>query len=367
MRVHRNFDGTKIEIQLCGDFTRSRGRSMQRIRKSMIISILLISIVLIFTQNCSESDESGGGLFNAKEKTGLNDDQENVEDLNEDDEEQTVDDKSSTKFDEITLLSAYDDFEAELGSNIELKLEIESSDNLGNLEYRWYKDNKIISNSSNLSISSFHESDEGIYYGVVQNEIDIQQTVEFKIRKLTDHDFGGMYGEGPSTVYNNPLTGGRSCPRGFTSQKVNGALRHSGEILDASVYFCFRKHVKGNFQNALDFGGLFGRSLGKDYPNPFTGNLSCPKGFTRQQVKGDTQVNNEGEMYYCHRPASIGNVTQFGGMIGGETYRAPDNVVRSRLINNPITGSGLCPIGYDSYEGNGAQNYDYKVTYCMRE
>jgi len=96
-------------------------------------------------------------------------------------------------------------------------------------------------------------------------------------------DFGGMFGERDyrEQIFTaaNPVTGQTSCAAGFTQYKVLG-----GDDTDRNLWYCARPHVAGTTSESAKFGGAFSRVGG--FANPITGGSSCPNGYTPSQIWG---------------------------------------------------------------------------------
>jgi hypothetical protein len=107
------------------------------------------------------------------------------------------------------------------------------------------------------------------------------------------YDFGGAYGyvDG-GTPANNPLTGARSCPAGYTDQMVLGTLN-----VDYDAHICYRPHQSTG--TSLDFGGMFGIIDAVAVPNPATATFACPSGFTLERILGTDRV--DWPLYSCYR------------------------------------------------------------------
>jgi hypothetical protein len=110
-------------------------------------------------------------------------------------------------------------------------------------------------------------------------------------------DFGGMYGYGAAQNYNNPLTGGLSCPTGYTATLVLGS---SG--MDYAAYYC---HKPGTANPQYRLGGLFGGNwtgltvTHGSHPNPLLGVAACPASYNTLRVLG-TQ-NLDYTIHACYR------------------------------------------------------------------
>ncbi len=100
-------------------------------------------------------------------------------------------------------------------------------------------------------------------------------------------DFGGMYGYGATQNYRNPLTGGFSCPTGFTATQMLGTAN-----MDYEMFLC---HRPGTTTPLVTFGGMFG-GYWKDgahqtYPNPLTGAGSCPSTYSAAAFLGTLNID----------------------------------------------------------------------------
>ncbi len=105
------------------------------------------------------------------------------------------------------------------------------------------------------------------------------------------YDFGGVYLEtlnnevGATTFSNNPLTGGASCPAGFSQQQMR-LIEWENYIPDFKmIHICYKSITAGT----STFGGIYGDHFGggdiaisssASHTNPITGGASCPAGFS---------------------------------------------------------------------------------------
>ncbi|MBN8468586.1 trypsin-like serine protease [Corallococcus exiguus] len=104
-------------------------------------------------------------------------------------------------------------------------------------------------------------------------------------------DFGGMWGYVNHVLKPNPFTNAASCPAGFTDKRVLGAS------IDYPLHLCYKHHVS-NTTPTYPFGGMWGQVNGGNYvPNPATGGINCPAGFTDKQVLGSGGVDYE--VHFC--------------------------------------------------------------------
>jgi hypothetical protein len=163
--------------------------------------------------------------------------------------------------------------------------------------------------------------------------------------------FGGMFGYG-SNGYPNPYTGGFGCPEGYTPYQTLGS---SG--MDWGLYFCGRIAEPG-IEPKADFGGAFGYHSAGSYPNPVTGQTSCPDGYQATTTLG--AYGTDYPVQYCHRQHSPGvpGRYEFGGMYG---YRDGGVYV------NPLTAQTSCPQGFTASRVLGTTNLDYEVWFCYRD
>jgi hypothetical protein len=123
-------------------------------------------------------------------------------------------------------------------------------------------------------------------------------------------DFGGMYGYAWQKTYPNPATGAVSCPAGYTGTTVRGRVNW-----DYDLVICTRPSQPGN-EPALDFGGMYGVLDYHDdgagwWNNPITGSNSCPAGYTASQMLGNPKSNDDLPVYLCSKPHVKGTVADW--------------------------------------------------------
>jgi alpha-tubulin suppressor-like RCC1 family protein len=172
------------------------------------------------------------------------------------------------------------------------------------------------------------------------------------------YDFGGMWGYINNQLAVNSLTGGASCPSGYTDLQVAGA---SGA--DYPLHVCYQPHVGGTTVPRL--GGMFGVVNGAPTSNVATGAASCPAGYTQVQALGTPGIDSP--VYYCFQSCPVGFVgnncdipvvpMDFGGMYG---------YVEGAPQPNPATGASSCPPGYTATALLDNPGFDYPVYYCWR-
>lgn len=164
--------------------------------------------------------------------------------------------------------------------------------------------------------------------------------------------FGGMYGYGGSAqVYKNPFADGDGCPAGYSVRQVLGTIG-----LDYSVFYCF-KVIAAEEAPGYDFGGMYGLGGAASYPNPLTGQQTCPAGFDAHQVLGTTNV--DWPLYFCGRPHEAGASSNFFGLYGLGTANA-----KPIAYPNPLTSAATCPNGTTSTAVFGTTNLDWPVYVC---
>jgi hypothetical protein len=166
-------------------------------------------------------------------------------------------------------------------------------------------------------------------------------------------DFGGMYGlgSGGSVTYANPYTNAASCPSGYTAYRILGTPN-----TDNPVFFC-GKFTSGGTTPVADFGGMYGAGAARNHPNPITGGLSCPAGYTSTQVLGT--INVDYPMFFCHKAGTANSQYRFGGMFG-YYWNGSDHLA----YNNPLTTSPSCPTNYTRASALGSEYIDYEVNNC---
>ncbi|HYO71291.1 MAG TPA: hypothetical protein VEU33_34950 [Archangium sp.] len=163
--------------------------------------------------------------------------------------------------------------------------------------------------------------------------------------------FGGMYGYSGNKLYPNPYTGGASCPQGYATYQILGTVN-----LDNPVYYCGRT-PSGSMVPVADFGGLFSNG----YVNTLTGAFNCPTGYTATRVLGT--YGSDYELFFCHKAGTSNTRWRLGGMFGG--YRSA--TAEQLYYPNPITTTNTCPADYVTSQNLGTPNVDYPVYSCFRE
>lgn len=98
-------------------------------------------------------------------------------------------------------------------------------------------------------------------------------------------DFGGIYSGSSSGVRPNPVTGAGSCPSGYTSAQVFGESTNNP---DYPVYFCYKTHSE-SVAEAVSFAAMY--SPATCYNNPISGGLSCPAGTIGTLMLGTPNVD----------------------------------------------------------------------------
>ena len=178
-------------------------------------------------------------------------------------------------------------------------------------------------------------------------------------------EFGGMYGTMDNIEYNNPVTGTKGCPDGFTGIKV----KHASNF-DYPLYYCYKEIDDPDkwipSEGSAEFGGMYGNAGGSDVKNISTLGMSCPTGFKEYKVSGSALVTDK-PLSMCYKKIvepstwkpSNGSL-QFGGMHGFTYIGAGANV------NNPTTNGISCPYGFTSSTVLGTSGADWPVTYCSK-
>ncbi|AGC46123.1 hypothetical protein MYSTI_04833 [Myxococcus stipitatus DSM 14675] len=94
------------------------------------------------------------------------------------------------------------------------------------------------------------------------------------------YDFGGMWGYSEGKLVGNPITQTASCAPGYTDQRILGVYG-----TDYDMHVCYKPHVAGTTP-PYPFAGAWGYVDGQQGSNPVTGGRSCPSGFSKTQVLG---------------------------------------------------------------------------------
>lgn len=157
--------------------------------------------------------------------------------------------------------------------------------------------------------------------------------------------------------YPNPFTGALSCPAGYTDQVAFGRYDQ-----DYPFHVCVRP-ADGVQKPVADFGGMYGVT---DYgfgaatlPNGITGDATCPAGFTATKILDEAGHDNP--LYFCSRAHVEGGA---GWTFGGTFSRRGG-------YKNPLTEAMICPIGftssfvYGSWPDNVRRRND-DVSFCFK-
>jgi len=156
--------------------------------------------------------------------------------------------------------------------------------------------------------------------------------------------FGGMWGQ-PSSDYNNPLTGSKSCPSGYIDKTILGTYG-----VDYEVHLCVG--IPGEVNKVAEFGGMWGQPS-SDCNNPLTGSKSCPSGYIDKTILGTYGVDYE--LHFCYT-TNLDNpvIDYFGGAFGGPSYANPATLVCS------------CPLGYIDKTILGTYDVDWDLHFCYK-
>jgi type II secretory pathway pseudopilin PulG len=170
------------------------------------------------------------------------------------------------------------------------------------------------------------------------------------------YKFGGMYSTGCSVSRKiNPVTGGYSCPSGFSETVIYKDDFACWDNIDAYIYVCLGKDAG----SGVSFGGLYSTGAGAR-PNPVTGGAGCPTGFTSSVVYRDdfsAWDNIDANVYLCH-----------SGPTGSDFYGMFQTGIIERP--NPLVGYIGCPPGtsaqsvyFDSFAA--WDNRDAELKICL--
>ena len=102
-----------------------------------------------------------------------------------------------------------------------------------------------------------------------------------------NYDFAGVYSGSGTGLRPNPLTGARTCPTGYTSAQVLGENTHNP---DYPVNFCYRIHSE-SVPDVPSFAGMYGYGYSANYNNPITGGFSCPAGTISTMMLGTANID----------------------------------------------------------------------------
>ena len=161
------------------------------------------------------------------------------------------------------------------------------------------------------------------------------------------------------------MTGrGFGCPLGYTATTDLYTPNHDN-VFNSCGYKDGDPNPPTQYVN---FGGMYGSG----YPNPATGNESCPSGYTASQAYGSTYDN---AITVCWqettpkntKPTGLSQALSFGGMYGYGNRSKYEGLSADFVYNNPFTGGLSCPTGYRAAPVlgymKGAQS-DYPLYLC---
>lgn len=208
----------------------------------------------------------------------------------------------------------------------------------------------VVDQASDAAAQSVGVTDDSLANGQSPGNIDVSDNA---ITKTQDPAFGGVYRD---YGYNNPYTGGLSCPAGYTASLIheltdgNCALynRGNGGPCRVSLYSCYKG---GNLSD--NTAGFFRTSTnGPQIPNPYTNGTSCPAGFREISL---LDFSSDNGLYYSdgvNRGLVIVKYcakATFGAGNSGGFYRNDKKDGVNRCTSpNPFTGSCSCPAGYNA-------------------
>lgn len=195
-------------------------------------------------------------------------------------------------------------------------------------------------------LNAFSRSGTGYVYKATKPGLEVITVTDSKGSTATasitvSHvDFGGMYGNSRTRNFNNPITGTFGCPAGYSSQMIMGS-----QNVDYPLYYCYRQHrdaIPANY----DFGGIYSGSGTGLRPNPLTGGASCPTGYTSAQVYGDDTHSPDYPVYFCYKTHNelIQEAASFGGMYAPAENTTYNNPITGRLTC-PTGATGTMMLG----------------------
>lgn len=164
-------------------------------------------------------------------------------------------------------------------------------------------------------------------------------------------DFGGAFGYVDNNPVVNPATNAMSCPDGFTKQQLAGI---TGNPYPSPLYLCVKPLEEG-VQPKYDFGGMWGYVNGIKIANILTGQPSCPANFMDYQISGTPA--KDWPIHVCYQEHS--DLTKDKLWLGGAM-----GVVDGNLINNTITQNQSCPKDYFAQLISVAPSADFPIIYC---
>ncbi len=169
----------------------------------------------------------------------------------------------------------------------------------------------------------------------------INTRVNQKWKPRSGYEFGGMY----SGAYNNPSTGAKSCPPGFSS--VEARPTRSG--IDYSVNYCYKKYVNAPSAGAMRFGGMRSKNWPAAAAN-MTLESEAPScgGYGAHTILGTDNVDYN--VTLCADKLPIGNVNlafstkdrgpyEFGGMSSYERSNTMPKVGNLTRSSHKIAGA----------------------------
>ena len=168
--------------------------------------------------------------------------------------------------------------------------------------------------------------------------------------------FGGMYGRNSSGNHNNPFTGNQTCPKGYTSAQISGTPG-----MDFESFFCYRE---GNSTESplpvtfFSFGGLYGNKQILGHKNPITKNSSCPTDYKEANALGDPTLDHD--LKYCYRELESNHPNPSNSFDFGGMFGT------GGVYTNPATGANNCPIGFAATQIYGELPRDFAIFVCTR-
>jgi hypothetical protein len=160
--------------------------------------------------------------------------------------------------------------------------------------------------------------------------------------------WGGFYQDDDCNKdnLNNPFTGALSCPAGFTQHKIGRVIAPESKC-GANQFVCLMNNVKSDPLQNYGGGYQVNDQHSQNLPNPLTGDVTCPPGYTAVNTGRVTEPELKGSGANQMSCLNVAHVPTYESTAG--FYQVTDTNSLDRIVN-PFTSAPSCPPGYTAVQ-----------------